>query len=127
MEIFIFLSWILISLIIPLALLVVGFGSYLKGQNLSKIIPRLFLAFVGYIFVAIVTSLFVGGMMNASIHKKPDHKVLDLAGQIVFTALILTYAASGWLLCSFVRGKFIKPLQILGIDKEKPQSVFDSK
>ncbi len=109
MQSIIFLTWFLLLLIIPIALLIVSYISYVNGIKIPEIIAKLFLSFLVYIPITFITIWFIFVMVFAGAHSNPVDESLTAGGKIFYSAMVLIYGSIGWLLCSFVRGKFIKP------------------
>jgi hypothetical protein len=126
-EIIIILTWWLISILIALALLIAGVIDYLKVRELRKTLPRFFVALVVYIFIAILSAVLIGRMLDAGIHTQPEHMYLETLGEIFLVFILLVYSFCGWLLCSFVLGKLPFLRQVFNPNSKSPQSVFDSK
>ncbi len=126
METFIPIIWFLFLLVIPFALLVIGYISYLSEAKISEILLKLFLAFLGYFFITSVTIPFMFVLVFAGAHSKPVGHTLDTKGEILYSAIVLGYGFIGWLLCSFANGGFIKPWLIFSWER-KTESSFDGK
>ena len=55
------------------------------------------------------------------------NEAIPLKSKVICLILVLIYGFTGWLLCSFVNGRFIKSWRIFKFYEEKPHSIFDSK
>jgi hypothetical protein len=124
MQSIIFLTWFLLLLIIPLALLVVSYISYVNGIKISEIIAKLFLSLLVYIPITFITFWFMFVMVFAGAHSNPVGESLTAGGKVFYSAMVLIYGLTGWLLCSLVSGKLIKPWSVFILNTGKSQSIF---
>jgi hypothetical protein len=112
---------------LPVAFLVTGYVAYTGGVKTSEIIAKLALAFLVYSLVTFVISWFMFILIFAGANSKPVGQVLDWRGKVFYSALVFTYGVTGWFVCSFVNGGFIKPWMIFNYTSNKTQSIFDEK
>ena len=121
MEILAFFIWLFLAFIIPLGVIVISYLKHIERVDTSKIIFRFFKALVAYVPVTVLSLVYLGGMGNAIVHKYVPSK-----GETLFCyAVVFVYGIVGYLLWSYVNGKFIKPWLIFSRDSEKPPSILD--
>lgn len=123
MEPFIPIIWFLLVLLTPVAFVTTACISLVNGAKLSDVVLKLGFAFLVYVCMtaAYIPLMFI--MVFAGAHSEPVGNALDLKGEIFSGFLVFVYGAAGWLLCSLISGKLIKPRQILDINREKPLSI----
>lgn len=121
MVILVFFIWLFLAFIIPLGVIILSYLKYIERVDKSTIIFRFFKALVAYAPVTIISGMFVGGMGNALAH----HHIPSIKETLFIFAIVLVYGVIGYLLWSYVNGRFIKPWLIFSRGKEKPSSIFD--
>lgn len=127
MESFIVLCWFLLVLIIPFALLIIGYISYLREAKILEIILKLLLCLLIYFCLTMVAIPFMFIVVFAGAHSNPVGQALDTKGEILYSVFVFAFGIIGWLLCSFVNNGFIKPRLIFRIERGKTQSIFGEK
>ena len=109
----------------PPALLKIAADSYTEGIRKSKIIFKLLLSFLAYLFVSVFAFLLSLVIVIRPEPRRPGQEML-LGEQVSFLIVVLIYVIIFWLLCSFTGGKFIKPWSVFWFKDEKPPSIFDA-
>jgi hypothetical protein len=125
MEVLIAIIWFLLSLAIPLALIITSYDKYLNGGRVFEIVARLILSFILYFCITIGTSWLMFLMIFVGAHTDPVGEALSFKGRLLYCAVLFFYAFIGWLLCSIVNGRFIKPSRIFSWKSDKPLSILD--
>jgi hypothetical protein len=62
-------------------------------------------------------------MIFAGAHTKPVGHALGFQGKLLYSAILFFYAFIGWLLCSMINGRLIKPSRNWSLESEKPPSM----
>lgn len=124
MQIIIAICCVLIFILIPLGLLLISGKIYGDGEKLPivilKFLGTLTVHFIASIFTPLIVLLIVIGA-----DPKPGGKFEPtIAAQTVCLLIIAGYGFVGWLLCSFVNGRFVKSFSDFNLFSEKPQSIF---
>lgn len=127
MEVFIFIIGFFLVLLIPTAFIATACITYINGTKLSEVILKSFLALVIYVCVTVAFIPLMFAIVFAGAHSEPVGNALNLKGEIFYSFLVLAYAVSGWLLCSLIYGKWIKPRLIFGFNREKTPSILETK
>lgn len=109
MELFIFIIWLILLFIIPLALIVTSYCKYINGGQPFDIVLTLTLGFFIHIIISAFTIPFMFIMIYAGAHSDPVGNGLRLEGKFIYAIGLLIYGGVGWLLCSLIYGKLIKP------------------
>ncbi|HEX8639304.1 MAG TPA: hypothetical protein VF692_14635 [Pyrinomonadaceae bacterium] len=121
------LIWLIFGLLlitIPLCLLKIYNAPAVKEFNPSKITIKLLLSFFVYFLMSLIIPL-----MMLFIIVGPDprpNKTIPFVSKLMCLILVGIYGFAGWLLGSFVSGKFIKSWQDFSFYEEKAQSLFDA-
>ena len=111
----------------PAALLITGYVAYVDRKKAGEIISKLVLSFIIYGATTFVTGWFMFLLIFAGAHTDPVGQALSWQGKFIYSAIVLSYAALSWLLCSLVNGGLIKPWEIFQFNSNKTQSIFGAK
>ena len=109
MERFIFLIWIILLFALPLAFIVTGFCKYINGGQPFDIFLKILTGLIIHIFIAIFTVPFMFIMVYGGAHSEPVGEALNSEVKLIYYIGLLIYCVVGWLLCSLIYGKLIKP------------------
>ena len=109
MEQIIVIIWFLLVLAIPLAFLVTSYSRYISGEKVSELLGKLLVSLIVYISLTVILLPFMFLVIFAGAHTKPVGEVLNLREELFYWVIVLIYALTGWLLCSLINGRIIKP------------------
>ena len=105
MKVLIMGLWLILSISISLGLIFFA-GKSSGGTSNWKIVGKLTVAFTAFVLICIITFLIL--LIMATGYPKPEHEITAMQ-QIIGLTVIYAYGFTGYLLCSFVNGKFLKP------------------
>ena len=94
------------------ALLVSAYFNYVRAENLN-VFAKLALALVAYILLTGAGGFLAGFIVYLGTHTEPKGSVLGPREVAIGCGLLVVYVAVGWLLCSFIVGRFIWPSRTL--------------
>lgn len=123
MEPVIIISYILLFVMIPIGLLLISVKVFGEGTRPLTIFGKLLLSFVVH-FAASIFALFFVISIVFSINRKVETVEADLTAQTICLLVIAAYGFVGWLLCSFISGKFVKSYRAFSSFSEKTPSIF---
>ena len=126
MELVTILFLILFLVTIPVMLLVIVAEQYGSDLTIFEACLKFAFSFLVYVVLSIFTLLF---LFFAYIGPGPiyGHKT-PFENKVVGLIAVFVYGVIGWLLCSLVSGKLIKPWLIFQFNKRKQtQSIFDTR
>jgi len=124
MKLIIALSYIFLFILIPLGLLLVFGRAYGDGAKLSVLIIKLIISGAIHLASSILTAMLLVVSIIGPHPKPGGEPVFSEEVQLICLLIIAGYGFVGWLLCSFVNGKFIKSYSSLNLFAGKPQSIF---
>ena len=116
--------WLLFFLAIPIACFICAGNNYGK-ENLTAVVGKFLVAFFLYLFATFISGLFTLAAVLGG-HKQIGEKMTSTE-QIVALAGIYFYGIVGYLLCSFIFGRLLKPSDLPLISSKKTQTIFDGK
>lgn len=117
--------WGFLCLTIPAALFKANNTFISDDTSVTKKIIKLIISLLAHLIISFVTFfLFIFFIFGPEPRRGQE---IDLVSKVSCLILVLFYGITGWLLVSFVYGKFITSLKPFIANAEKPQSIFDSK
>ncbi len=127
MKLIIAISCVLLFVLIPLGLLMVFGKAYGDGANLPVLIIKLIVSGVIHLASSVLIVIFLVFTIIGPDPKPGRRPAFGEESQLICLLIIAGYGFVGWLLCSFVNGKFIKSYSSLNLFTGKPQSLFSSR
>ena len=125
MLLLIFLLFGLFLITIPLSLLKIYNTSVNNAFSQTKTSIKLLFSFFVYLLMSFIIPLM---MLLVVVGPDPrPNRAIPFENKLICLVLVLVYGFVGWLLNSFVNGKFIKSWRAFSFYEEKPKSIFDSK
>lgn len=109
---------------IPTACFIYAGNNYGK-DNLITIVGKFLLAFFLYLVATFISGFFTLASVLGG-HKQLGEKMTS-TDQVVALAGIYFYGIAGYLLCSFVYGRLLKPSDLPLIGSKKTQTIFNEK
>jgi len=98
--------------------------TYGDGAKLPLLVGKLLVSLVGHFASSIFTVLILAFSIIGP-DPKPNGKMqFGEETQLICLLILVGYGFVGWLLCSFVHGKFIKSYSTFNSFAGKPQSIF---
>jgi ABC-type uncharacterized transport system permease subunit len=125
METLIVIIWFLLLVAIPLALIVTSYSKYIDGGQGSEIIGKLVIGFFVHLCLTIFSFPLIFFAVFAGAHTEPVGKALNAKEQLFYWAILVIYGVAGWLLCSLINEKLIKPKFNLKSQSKQTQSIYD--
>ena len=117
-------SFVLLFVLVPLGLLMVFGRTYGNGAKLSVLIVKLIISGIVYLIASGLTVMMLMLSIIGSDPKPGGKPEFGDGVQLICLSIIAGYGFTGWLLCSFVNGKFIKFHSVFTSFTEKPRSIF---
>ena len=116
--------WFFLFLAIPVACFICAGNNYGK-DSLTKIVGKFLIAFFLYLTATFISGLFTLASVLGG-HKQLGEKMTSTE-QIIALAGIYFYGIAGYLICSFIYGRLLKPLDLPFINSKKSQTIFNEK
>ncbi len=109
MEIAIFLVWFCLVWIIPLGFISTAYISYVNGRRLAWVVSTLVVGMLGFLLLSemMIGPMFAGFFSGAD--PGPGGEGSNTFGRLTYLAMVLGYAAFGWLMCSVIYGRAVIP------------------
>jgi hypothetical protein len=132
MDSLIFLIWAILFISISFALIGSTYYEYLRQEKKSELFARIMVVFLSHFIVTLITGLPIFVMLFltalAAAHRPANFETSNLESlswqQITFSlGICLIYALIGWLLVSFIGGRFIKPWKLFSFGSRKTSSI----
>ena len=117
----------LLFVVIPLGLLMVFGRAYGNGAKLPVLIVKFIISGVIHLAASILTVMMLMFAVIGPDPKPGGKPAFDEAAQLICLLIVAGYGFTGWLLCSFVNGKFINSFASVNAYNEKSQSIFSGK
>ena len=107
MDLLLILLWFLIAMGLLMSLIASSYFVYVRGVRRIDILARFVLSFIVYGLLTTVTGMYAGLIMELGAHAHPPGPILGTGPVIICSVVLLLYAASGWVMCSFIVGRFV--------------------
>jgi len=125
MEAVIFLAWFGLVWGIPIALIVSGYKVHIEGAKKIDIFAKLTFGFIVHLVLTAAMFPLMFIMIFAGAHTEPIGDALTVGGKLFYISAVSFHAVVGWLLCSFINGRLIRPWLLLYPTMNRPISIFD--
>jgi hypothetical protein len=109
MDLFLVATWLLLAVSFLAALVVSSYYVYVRGAKPSDVFAKLLVALIVYAVLTLGTGFLAGMIAFLGAHGKPPGSILGFKEVLIGSVILVVYAASGWLMCSFIVGALILP------------------
>ncbi|MEO7659074.1 MAG: hypothetical protein ABIV48_05615 [Pyrinomonadaceae bacterium] len=109
MDFLLLLIWVLIAAGYLGALIASWYYVYIRGGRPFDIFAKLIAALIVYGLLTFITGFLVGIVGFIGAHAKPPGSILGTSELLIGAAILIVFAASGWLTCSFISGRLLYP------------------
>lgn len=107
MDLIIILFWFAVSVAILIGIISSSYYVHVRGVDDLTLVSKIVFALIVYGLLAFGTGSLAGFVVYVGAQTVPRGSVLGTKEFLIGGAIVLIYAAIGWLVCSFIAGKLI--------------------
>jgi hypothetical protein len=109
MDLLLITAWFLAALVVLFGVIANIYRLYIQGARLLTVLLKLILSVLMYGALSFIPLMLSGFVLNLGTHSLPRGSVLGFRHHLIGVTLIVTYLLIGWMIWSFVSGRWLIP------------------